>query len=42
MFYADTPEDYQKYFDMGIDNLLTNRMDIAAWYKNINPDLFVD
>ena len=33
LFYADTPEDYQKYFDMGIDTLLTNRMDLAAAYR---------
>ncbi len=33
LFYADTAEDYQKYFDMGIDTLLTNRMDLAAAYR---------
>ena len=33
LFYADTAEDYQKYFDMGIDTLLTNRMDLAARYR---------
>ena len=33
LFYADTPEDYQKYFEMGIDTLLTNRMDLAAAYR---------
>jgi len=33
LFYADTFEDYQKYFEMGIDTLLTNRMDLAAAYK---------
>lgn len=33
LFYADTPEDYQKYFDMGIDTLLTNRMDLAAQFR---------
>lgn len=33
LFYADTPEDYRKYFDMGIDTLLTNRMDLAADYR---------
>jgi len=32
-FYADTKEDFEKYFDMGIDTLLTNRMDLAAEYK---------
>ena len=34
LFYADAPEDYQNYFDMGIDTILTNRMDLAAQYKN--------
>ncbi len=33
MFWADTVEDYDKYFSLGIDTLLTNRMDIAADYK---------
>ncbi len=34
LFYADTEADYEKYFAMGIDNLLTNRMDLAArWRK---------
>lgn len=33
LYYADTAEDYQKYFAMGIDTLLTNRMDLAAKYK---------
>ena len=28
-----TAEDYQRHFDMGIDTLLTNRMDLAAAYK---------
>lgn len=30
VFYADTPEGYKEYFDMGIDTILTNRMDLAA------------
>lgn len=30
LFYADTPEDYARYFAMGVDTLLTNRMDLAA------------
>ena len=34
LFYADDAENYQKYFDMGIDTLLTNRMDIAAEFRN--------
>jgi len=33
LYFADTPEDYGKYFGMGIDTLLTNRMDLAAKYK---------
>lgn len=33
LFFADTPEDYDRYFGMGIDTLLTNRMDIAARYR---------
>ena len=36
LFWADTEEDYTKYFDMGIDTLLTNRMDLAAKYKKSN------
>lgn len=30
LFYADSAEDYTRYFNMGIDTLLTNRMDLAA------------
>lgn len=34
LYFADTFEDYDRYFDMGIDTLLTNRMDLAtAWKK---------
>ena len=33
LFYADTAENYQKYFDMGVDTILTNRMDLAADYR---------
>lgn len=33
LFYADDFENYDKYFAMGIDNLLTNRMDLAAAWK---------
>ena len=33
LFYADTFDDYKKYFDMGIDTLLTNRIDLAAAYR---------
>lgn len=36
LFYADTVDDYEKYFDMGIDTLLTNRMDLAAKYREQN------
>ncbi len=32
-FFADCREDYEKYFEMGVDTLLTNRMDLAADYK---------
>lgn len=33
LFYADTYEDYEKYYAMGVDNLLTNRMDLAAAWR---------
>lgn len=33
VYYGDTAEDYQTYFDMGMDTILTNRMDLAAHYK---------
>lgn len=33
LYYADTAENYEKYFGMGIDTLLTNRMDLAAAYR---------
>ena len=33
LYFADSAEDYQTYFDMGIDTLLTNRMDLAAAYR---------
>ena len=36
LFYADCAEDYKKYFEMGIDTLLTNRMDLAAEYSKKN------
>lgn len=36
VYYADTADDYQKYFEMGVDTLLTNRMDIAGEYKKHN------
>lgn len=32
LYYADTFEDYEKYFGLGIDTILTNRMDLAAQY----------
>lgn len=33
LFYADDAEGYRTYFDMGIDTILTNRMDLAARYR---------
>ena len=33
LFYADTDEDYRKYFEMGIDIILTNSMDLAVNFK---------
>ena len=33
LYYADTDEDYDKYYALGIDNLLTNRMDLAAAWR---------
>ena len=30
LYYADTPQEIRRYFEMGIDVILTNRMDIAA------------
>jgi len=33
LFYADTFENYEKYYAMGVDNLLTNRMDLAARWR---------
>ncbi|MBE6594999.1 MAG: hypothetical protein E7644_04300 [Ruminococcaceae bacterium] len=33
LFYADDAEGYRKYFDMGMDTILTNRMDLAAHYR---------
>lgn len=33
LYYADRAEDMEKYFRMGIDTLLTNRMDLAAKYR---------
>ena len=32
LFYADTKENMEKYFQMGVDVLLTNRMDLARQY----------
>lgn len=34
LYFADTYEDYDKYLNMGIDCLLTNRMDLAANWRN--------
>lgn len=33
LYFADTYADYDKYFEMGIDTLLTNRMDLAAAWR---------
>lgn len=33
VFHADTTEGYTEYFDMGIDTILTNRMDLAQKYR---------
>lgn len=33
LYFADTYDDYDTYFGMGIDTLLTNRMDLAADYR---------
>ena len=33
LFWADSDEDFESFFDMGIDTLLTNRMDLAAAWK---------
>ena len=32
VYFGDTVEDFKNYFDMGIDTILTNRMDLAAHY----------
>lgn len=40
LFYADTEADYETYFAMGVDTLLTNRMDLAAVYKEKNKTYF--
>ena len=36
LFFADTYEDYDKYFGMDVDTLLTNRMDLAANYLKLH------
>jgi len=33
LFHAETYEEFDTYFDMGMDTLLTNRMDLAAKWK---------
>ena len=40
LFYADTESDYETYFSMGIDTLLTNRMDLAAVFQEKNKKYF--
>lgn len=32
VYFGDTAEDFKMYFDMGIDTILTNRMDLAACF----------
>ncbi len=34
VFFADTYEDYDMYSDMGINTILTNRMDLAKHYRD--------
>ena len=36
LYHAETYEEYRQYFNMGIDTLLTNRMDLAAAYRRAN------
>ena len=38
VYFADTLEDFDLYFGMGIDTILTNRMDIARSYRKRNKD----
>jgi len=33
-FHAETAEEYDRFFAMGVDTLLTNHMDLAAQYKS--------
>ena len=33
MFWSDNMEGYDKYYAMGVDTILTNRMDLAAMYR---------
>ena len=33
VFFADSAEGYREYFEMGIDTILTNRMDLAHAYR---------
>lgn len=40
LFFADDAENYQKYFETGIDTLLTNRMDLAAKFKMTDSKWF--
>lgn len=38
LYYADDYDNYDKYFKMGVDTLLTNRMDLAAGFKIDNDN----
>lgn len=40
IFWGDSAADYTEYFDMGINCILTNRMDLAAQFKRTNPKYF--
>ena len=33
LYFGDTPEDFERYFGMGVDTLLTNRMDRAKVWR---------
>lgn len=40
IFWGDNAEDYTEFFDMGINCILTNRMDLAAQFRKANPQYF--
>lgn len=41
IFWGDNDKEYDEFFGMGINCILTNRMDLAAKYKKEKPELFV-